>query len=92
MKTRVDNFISGAKDTKAGIELMATDTSTSTDKVTDTSTDTGTLLETKPTELMVRHVCYLERTQSDYVKRMAKKCKVKESEIMRIALKELMKR
>lgn len=71
----------------------STDTVTDTVAVTDTSTitGTGTLLEAKPVELMNRHVCYLTNAQSDFVRKMAKKHKVKESEIIRIAIKLLMK-
>lgn len=40
---------------------------------------------------MVRHVCYLPKTQSSYIKEMAKAHGVKESEIFRMALDMIMK-
>lgn len=75
-------------------------TNTNTDTHTGTDTDTYSLLNelVTPEETMVRHVCYLNQEQSNFVKDMARQLtkrnkgkKVTESEIFRTAIDYLMK-
>lgn len=83
-----------------------TEPSNNTDNKTDMGTYTGTQSDTynlldelvTPSEVMVRHVCYLNQEQSAFVKDMAKQLtkrnkgkKVTESEIFRTAIDYLMK-
>ena len=73
--------------------VAVTDTAKETDtvEVADTVTDTVTSPLIKPTDIYVRKVCYLLEHQAKYVVKMAKKYKVTEAEIMRIAVEELKK-
>jgi carbohydrate-binding DOMON domain-containing protein len=69
--------------------VAVTDTAKETDTVEVTDTVTSPLI--KPTDIYVRKVCYLLEHQAKYVVKMAKKYKVTEAEIMRIAVEELKK-
>ncbi len=71
---------------------MQPNTPTGTSTVTSTGTPTGTLLDTlmEPSENYVRKVYYIYEHQDEFIlnmiKKASKKKKIKESEIVRIAL------
>lgn len=67
------------------------DTPPQPDTVTDTDTLTDTSPLIKPTEVYIRKVGYFLEHQSKFIVKKAKQYKVKEAEIMRIAVEELIK-
>jgi hypothetical protein len=69
----------------------STDTSTVILPSTETVTDTVTSPLIKPTDAMFRMIGYYTEVQRNFIKKKAKKYKVTEAEIMRIAVEELIK-
>jgi hypothetical protein len=75
------------------VAVTSPDTKTSTATVEDTTTVTDTVTSPliKPTEILNRMIGYYTDKQKKFIRSKAKHYKIKEAEVMRIAMDELMK-
>ena len=73
------------------VEVAVTSPNTPTKTSISTVTDTVTSPLIKPTEVLNRMIGYYTDSQRDFIKKKAKKYKVTEAEIMRLAVEELKK-
>jgi hypothetical protein len=79
------------KTSTATVEDTTTVTDTVEVAVADTVTDTVTSPLIKPTEILNRMIGYYTDKQKKFIRSKAKHYKIKEAEVMRIAMDELMK-